>query len=184
MKNLNQVLAANLKRVREERSLSLAQLSELCSVSKSMLGQIERGEANPSVGTIWKIANGLRVSFTSLMSESPGQVKIISKEDAYEVSQEDGMYRLLSYFPYDAARKFEVYTIELDPKCVHISDAHVKGVEEYLVVMDGALEIEMGGSIYALGTGDAANFVSDGTHAYRNPGDRLTKVSIILYYSE
>lgn len=184
MKNLNQILAVNLKRVREERSLSLAQLSELCAVSKSMLGQIERGEANPSVGTIWKIANGLRVSFTSLMSEAPGQVKIIAREDAYEVAQEDGMYRLLSYFPYDPAKRFEVYTIELDPGCVHISDAHVKGVEEYLVVMEGVLEIEINDTPFKLKTGDAANFVSDGTHAYKNPTDQLTKVSIVLYYSE
>lgn len=184
MKNLNQILAVNLKRVREERSLSLAQLSELCAVSKSMLGQIERGEANPSVGTIWKIANGLRVSFTSLMSEAPGQVKIINREDAYEVSQEDGMYRLLSYFPYDPAKRFEVYTIELDPGCVHISDAHVKGVEEYLVVMEGQLEIEINETPFKLNTGDAANFVSDGTHSYKNPTEALTKVSIVLYYSE
>lgn len=184
MKNLNQVLAHNLKRVREERNLSLAQLSELCGVSKSMLGQIERGEANPSVGTIWKIANGLRVSFTSLMSEAPGQVRIVSREDAYEVAQEDGMYRLLSYFPYDSAKKFEVYTIELDPGCVHISDAHVKGVEEYLVVMEGCLELEIDGTLYKLSVGDAANFSSDGTHGYRNPGETLTKVSIVLYYSE
>ena len=54
MRDLNQLLAINLKRIREERNLSLAQLSELCSVSKSMLGQIERGDANPSVGTIWR----------------------------------------------------------------------------------------------------------------------------------
>lgn len=184
MKDLNQLLAINLKRIREERNLSLAQLSELCGVSKSMLGQIERGEANPSVGTIWKIANGLRVSFTSLLSEAPGQVNIISRADAYEVAQEDGMYRLMSYFPYDPAKKFEMYTVELDPGCLHISDAHVKGVEEFMVVMEGQLEVEIGGTVYKLKTGDAANFVSDGTHSYRNPTKKLTKVSIVLFYAE
>lgn len=184
MKDLNQLLAINLKRIREERNLSLSQLSETCMVSKSMLGQIERGSANPSVGTIWKIANGLRVSFTSLLSETSGQVNIIAREDAYEVAQEDGMYRLMSYFPYDAAKKFEMYTVELDPGCIHISDAHIKGVEEYLVVMEGNLEIEIGGIVYKLKLGDAANFVSDGTHVYRNSTKKLTKVSIVLFYSE
>ena len=97
MTNLNLLLANNLRRIREERSLSLQQLAEVSGVSKSMLGQIERGEANPSVGTIWKIANGLRVSFTSLLNENAGTVRIVCRDDAHEVEQEDGMYRLLSY---------------------------------------------------------------------------------------
>ena len=184
MKDINNLLALNLKRVREDRNLSLSQLAERCSVSKSMLGQIERGDANPSVGTIWKIANGLKVSFTSLLSIEPGYVKIVKKEEAFQLAQEDGKYRLASYFPYDPAKRFEVYTIELDPNSIHVSDAHAKGVEEYLVVMEGELEIDLKGTQYSLSKDDAASFISDGPHAYKNPGNSLTRVSIVLYYSE
>lgn len=38
--------------------------AELSGVSKAMIGQIERGESSPTLSTIWKIANGLKVSFT------------------------------------------------------------------------------------------------------------------------
>ncbi len=60
MDKLNYVIAENLKRLREERKLSLDNVSRLSGVSKSMLGQIERGEVNPTVSTVWKISNGLK----------------------------------------------------------------------------------------------------------------------------
>lgn len=184
MTNLNLLLANNLRRIREERSLSLQQLAEVSGVSKSMLGQIERGEANPSVGTIWKIANGLRVSFTSLLNENAGTVRIVCRDDAHEVEQEDGMYRLLSYFPYDPSRRFEVYTIEIEPQSEHASEAHVKGVEEYLIVTEGVLELEVKDVIHTLKTGDAASFISDSWHCYRNRTTERTKCAVVLFYNE
>src|SRR5690554_5668235 len=61
------VIAKNLKAIRESKKLSLEKVAELTGVSKTMIGQIERGESAPTITTIWKIANGLKVSFTSLI---------------------------------------------------------------------------------------------------------------------
>ena len=59
MEDINAVLAENLRRMRENRRLSLDAVARLTGVSKSMLGQIERGEVNPTVASLWKIAGGL-----------------------------------------------------------------------------------------------------------------------------
>ena len=56
-----------LKRVRTERGLTLEGTSELTGVSKAMLGQIERGESNPTISTLWKISTGLKLSFSELL---------------------------------------------------------------------------------------------------------------------
>ena len=53
MEDINAVLAENLRRMRENRRLSLDAVARLTGVSKSMLGQIERGEVNPTVSTMW-----------------------------------------------------------------------------------------------------------------------------------
>lgn len=53
--NLNSVIAENLKRLRLERNLSLGQLAELSEVSKVMISQIEKGDTNPTINTIWKL---------------------------------------------------------------------------------------------------------------------------------
>jgi len=52
LENLNETVAKNLKSIREEKKLSLDKVAELTGVSKSMLGQIERGESNPTITTV------------------------------------------------------------------------------------------------------------------------------------
>ena len=54
---------------RAERNLTLGQLSQVSGVSKAMLSDIEKGGSNPTINTIWKIANGLNVPYTRLMEK-------------------------------------------------------------------------------------------------------------------
>ncbi len=75
--NLNDIISANLKKLRTDRNLSLGQLSELSGVSKVMLSQIDKGESNPTINTIWKIANGLQVTYTKLI-DSPMRMPLSS----------------------------------------------------------------------------------------------------------
>ena len=60
-------ISENLRQIRKEKKLSLDSMAEQTGVSKSMLGQIERGESSPTVATLWKIATGLHISFTALL---------------------------------------------------------------------------------------------------------------------
>lgn len=62
LKPIHLILANNLKLLREQRKLSLDKVAEMTGISKTMLGQIERGESSPSITTVWKIANGLKLS--------------------------------------------------------------------------------------------------------------------------
>ena len=64
---INTVVAENAKRLREEKRLTLDEAARLTGVSRSMLAQIEKGDVNPTISMVWKIANGYRVSFTSLV---------------------------------------------------------------------------------------------------------------------
>ena len=58
---LNRAVAENIKRIRKSKKLSMERLAAESGVSRSMLGQIERGEANPSVGILGKLAAALKV---------------------------------------------------------------------------------------------------------------------------
>lgn len=49
---VSQNIAVNLKRLRRARRLTLDDVAEQTGVSKSMLGQIERGDSNPTIGTV------------------------------------------------------------------------------------------------------------------------------------
>ena len=65
--NIAQHLAATLKTLRQQRGWSLSRLAEETGVSKAMLGQIERNESSPTVATLWKIATGLNVAFSTFI---------------------------------------------------------------------------------------------------------------------
>lgn len=76
-------------------------MAELTGVSKTMIGQIERGESTPTITTLWKIANGLKVSFSELIHSPLPEIKVVRKEDAQVLTEDDGRYRVYTTFPFD-----------------------------------------------------------------------------------
>ncbi|MBI9013562.1 MAG: helix-turn-helix transcriptional regulator [Clostridiales bacterium] len=184
MKEVNELIGINLKKMREERGYSIGKLSEIVQVSKSMLSQIEKGETNPSVGTIWKIANGLRISFTSLLNEPTETFKVVRKSQIKRLTQEDEKYAIYPYFPYSSDKKFEMYSVELEADSEHYSEAHVKGVEEYFMVTKGEIQVQIGVEEITLNTGDAINFLAEKEHRYINQNNEISTGVIILYYND
>ena len=83
MDTINLLVSKNIRRIRQEKDLSLDELSKLSGVSKSMLAQIERGSGNPSLSTLWKIANGMMVPFNTLVAQprSPYEIVRLSEID-------------------------------------------------------------------------------------------------------
>ena len=63
MEDLNLIIGNRLKTIRNNRNLSLSEVSEITGVSKAMLGQIVRVKSNPTVSTLSKIAYGLKIFF-------------------------------------------------------------------------------------------------------------------------
>ena len=65
--DVTSTVAANAREIREHKGLTLDRAAALTGVSRSMLAQIEKGEVNPTISVLWKMANGYKVSFTSLV---------------------------------------------------------------------------------------------------------------------
>ena len=76
-----------------------------------MLGQIERGESSPTVATVWKISNGLKVSFTTLLSSPQSDTIVVRQADIGPLIEDNGKYRL---YPSSRSRKAD------DLKCMRL----------------------------------------------------------------
>lgn len=183
MHNINIAIGNNLNKCRKGKGLSLDKTAELTGVSKGMLGQIERGETNPSVSTLWKIANGLHVSFTALLEVEPVESVIIKKEDIRPLTEDDDKYKAFPVFPFDFNTRFETFLIDLEAGCIHQSEAHERGVEEYIHVSKGEFELGIAGGRYRLSEGDSIKFLADKAHEYRNPSNAPVTLYIIIHYS-
>ncbi|MBU8878682.1 XRE family transcriptional regulator [Bacillus sp. FJAT-29790] len=182
MDQINKNIGKNINRIRKERNLSLDKTSEITGVSKTMLGQIERGESNPTVTTLWKIANGLRLSFTSLISGDRPSVTVIKKNSLKPVVENDGQYQVYPVFPFNAEKQFEVFSIILQSGCEHKSEAHNVGVEEYIFVNEGKVEVVIGEEVYVVDSEDSITFQADRPHIYRNNGNSPVKCIVLIHY--
>lgn len=185
MKNVGNIVGKNLNTVRKNKGLSLDKTAALTGVSKAMLGQIERGESNPTVATLWKIATGLKVSFSSFLKESQvsGEPCFIAGDEINPVEEEKGLMKIYPLFHFDSQRGFELFTIQLEPGCVHSSQPHDNSVEEYVMVTEGEMEMLVDGKEYKLKKGDALRYQANVEHTYRNLSDRLVFFQHLIYYS-
>lgn len=115
--DLGKIIAFNLNKLRTERSLTLGQLAKLSGISKAILSDIEKGGSNPTINTIWKIANGLNVPYTRLMEVKEPDGTVVRRSDTAEQSDETGVYRVHCYFSTAPERNFELfYTVNLTRK--------------------------------------------------------------------
>lgn len=182
MNEINAVFAENLKRLRETSRLSLDYVAQLTGVSKSMLAQIERGEGNPTIATVWKIANGFKVPFTELVSRPQRDVEVVDSAGVVPITEDDGHFRNYPLFAFDSDRPFELYYLELDEGACFAGEPHGENTEEYVTVFGGALELAVGGQLLQVGDGCSARFNAGTSHTYRNAGRGLCRLSMVIHY--
>jgi len=182
MKQPDDTLAANLKDVRENRNLSLDKLSEMTGVSKSMLRQIEIGQSNPTIATIWKIANGLRIPFTELLRDQTQEISMSAfKEDAPLFGDTEG-YRLYPLISFSPERSFETYYVELDPGTVLDAEPHQGNAEEHVFVLAGQIEISVADERYDVSSQNYISFKANCVHRYQNTGKEMATAFMLISY--
>ena len=179
---INEIVGMNIKKLREEKALSLDKLSNLTEVSKSMLGQIERGESSPSINILWKIAHGLKVNIETLISEEKLEVEKVRV--LTPVKKDKDNYRLYPIFSFNQDRDFEMYRVELESQGTLQAEPHTKGAEEYITVFDGTLTIYLDGEMIDVSKGESIRFSADRPHKYSNETLIKTEYMITVYYKK
>ncbi len=182
MDYLNQNIAINLKSIRKEKGMSMDAVAEQTGVSKSMLGQIERGEANPTIGTIGKIVSGLRVDLQDLIRRPGVGVYEVNRNKLVPTKEVPGHYTVYTYFPYDKNRLFEIYEIEIEPGSCYISGAHGQGTFEYILVHKGELTLELENAVYQVKEEDAISISTSVKHSYVNKSKGKLKFTIVFMF--
>lgn len=176
-------IAVNTRRLREQKKLTLDAAANLTGVSRSMLAQIEKGEVNPTISVLWKIANGYKVSFTSLVEGEEQAVSVLRGDRIQPLNEDQGRYRNYPIFAFDEHKLFETYRIVMEPQGTLTAQPHLKGAEEYITVFSGQADITVAEETYHLSKGDSIRFYADVPHVYRNPGSETAELSMLIYYN-
>lgn len=178
-------VGATLQRLRLARGLTLEDLSRIAGVSKSMLSQIEREKANPTIAITWRLANALGVQIGELLSSEVRTSDLIRVVDAHEIPTLPGAhagYSLRILGPMDLAGKYEWYELILAPGGELASQAHDPGTGEHLTVITGAVELEVGNEKKKVRHGATARYPADQNHVIRNTGKTEAKAVLVVVH--
>ncbi|WP_180731558.1 XRE family transcriptional regulator [Paraburkholderia sp. PGU19] len=173
-----------IQRLRSERKMTLDDLSRAAGVSKSMLSEIERDKANPTIAVAWRLTNALGVSLDSLFApqKAPEPIAVSGPHEIPTLSGHEARYQLRVWGPIDLAGKFEWYELTLQPGGALVSSAHEPGTREHLTVLHGAIDIEAAGTTKRLKVADTARYVADEPHAIRNAGKGEAKALLVVIH--
>lgn len=181
MDSMNVVVSKNIRRLREEHKLSMDELAKLSGVSKSMLAQIERGDGNPTLSTLWKISNGMKVPFDALTVRPKAPYEIVKLSEIQPLLEDGGKVKNYSLFPDDENRRFAAYYLELEPNSYWQSEPHLKGTVEFITMFAGCIEIHAEDKQFCIGAEESIRFQGDTTHSYKNVGDDTAILHMILF---
>ncbi|WP_059103960.1 helix-turn-helix domain-containing protein [Shouchella shacheensis] len=183
-RQLSKQIGRRLRELRQKQGLTLDQLAARSNVSKPMLSQMERGDSNPSVSTLWKVANGLSVSFSTFLDEGQSKPTLIRREQIQPVEELDEGYCVFPYFAKERFKSFEIYQVELEWGCSYVASPHLEGVEEYIMVTEGCLEVTEEQETYRLEKGDALLFRGDVRHVYTQVGEGQCEAIMVIHYGK
>lgn len=178
-RNVGKRIGANLRQFRQLQGISIEALAKRIGVSKLTLIKIEQGEANPTLSVIWKIANGLNIPITALLSVE-SDVALARKEDGLKLASSDDVFVAEPLFRSHAS--FELYRGYLKPHGKYVSEPHRPGVVEFVTVMSGRLTVEVDGETFDLDEHDSIRFRGDRPHAYINPSSSLAVLHFVISY--
>ena len=175
-----------LASLRLARALSLDELSRKAGVSKSMLSQIERAQANPTVAVVWRLANALGVEMGELLGNNTPPlapaISVVPVQATPSLRNPDGSCELRIHGPIELAGQFEWYALTLQPGGALDSQAHEAGTREHLTVLGGYIELSAGDAVQRLKSSETARYAADRAHVIRNVGKSVATAWLVVVH--
>ncbi|WP_244492519.1 helix-turn-helix domain-containing protein [Aureimonas sp. AU22] len=177
-------IGPRIRSLRKARKLTLESLAQQSGVSRSMLSEIERGEANPTYGTLWSLTRALGVDLARLLDggarEDEEPIHLQSSHMTPTIRSADGSCTLQILSPPMSASRLEWYLLQFQPNGSLASDAHIAGTMEHLHCRTGRLVVRSGEREMLLETGDTARYAADVPHLIRNPDDAPAEAFLVM----
>ena len=174
-------LGKTIQRMRKSYSLSLSELSEQSGVAKSIISQIERNETNPTLATIWRLAQALDISMERVLQTAEDEpfLEKSSRGDTPILMSDDGKCRLAITGWIKTVEWLQWYDVNADPGGVLDSDAHQRGSVECLSVIEGEFEVEVAGVIQHAKAGETLRYRCDRAHTVRNVSTKPAHATMV-----
>ena len=182
---LNENLGKRVKKLRADRGWSLEELATASGVSRSMLSEIEREKANPTLTVTFRIARAFGLTLQELIESaeaSASKIQVIRASDRAQVFRSDKQHEIRTLSPLNLEKDVEFYEVRLRPGGALRSQPHFEGTREFLTVEEGSVRIESDQDTDELTKGDSGTYRADVAHAIVNTGKAEALVFLVVIY--
>lgn len=178
-------LCRRVRALRAARGWSLDGLAKASGVSRSMLSQIERDEANPTLAVLFRIAQAFRMPLGELIeSESASStIDLIRADDRAHHYRSDSECQIRTLSPLHLEKDVEFYEIRLGISGALRSAPHFEGTRELLTVQKGKVRVTSAEDRAELNHGDSAHYRADVPHAIENTGRGEAILYLVVNYT-
>ncbi len=169
----NDALGERIRRLRLARDLTLRQVGERAGVSPTHLSEIERGKTSPTVGALARIARALGEDTSRLIESGSGPTVVVTRRSERILSL-DGGGALHSFSA--SIDPCDLTVAEIDIPAGGVSPRQADRGEEFILVLEGGVELTLDDERHLLGEGDAIHYAASRPHRIRNGGSTVARL--------
>jgi len=181
-------IASKITTVRESLGLSAAELAERSGCELDMIVQLEAGELAPSLAPLIKITRALGMRLGTLLDDDTevgpvvtrrGDAERVSRVKSLETSSDAGVLDFFSLAAGKTARHMEPFIIDVSPSAAEDHTLSSHEGEEFIYVLDGAIEVEYGKETHTIEAGDSIYYDSIVPHEVRAAGGSARILAVV-----
>ena len=179
-----EAIGERVKRMREEKGLTLDELSNLTGFEVEFLKRIENNEVKPQLGTIMRLSKALDSAFGRLVSGVGNKLYSITRKDEQKIisrsTSKKGRQKAYTYkslAPEVQGRHMEALIVQLEVLSEPEPSYH--DGEEFIYVLDGTVSLRIGEDAFDLEPGDSAYYLSTTPHIIMAKEDKATIIAVL-----
>lgn len=173
-----------IKKLREKKGLSIAELSNLTGFDSQRLQDIEDGKLQPQLGTVMKLSRALDSALGRLVSGVGSQLySITRKNERKKISrstsqnEQKDLYSYMSLAPEVQGRHMEALIVQLEQSSD--KEISVHNGEEFIYILEGVAELTIDDKTYDLEPGDSVYYLSTTPHLITGKNGRATILAVL-----
>ena len=170
-------IGKRIRRARLDKKMSLDTMANETGLSKAFIKEIEGGEKRPSVGNLLLISRTLQLDSAFLLKHPDETLE--ERSDAFTKRTDNYAYTPLT--PGAENKHLKAFRIVVGAGAHHEGVSYRHDGEEFVYVLDGSVEVQVGEHVNALKSGDSLHFNSGVQHDLRNTGNQDAELIVVVY---
>ena len=166
-----------IKKARTDKKMSYETLANDTGFSIDFLKKVESGKVTPPVGSLLQISRALEIDSGDLLKEDEGRMQ--DRIKAY--TKRTSSYAYTTLTPGAENKHLKAFRVKIDAMKTHEGVSYNHEGEEFVYVLEGAIEVVVGEHVNTLGAGDSLHFNSGIQHQLKNIGETDAELIVVIY---